>query len=127
MALTDAAKAGGTYASRLVESDYARESLSDALDSLRAAQKRAAGKKAAKIADDKKLYNQVRDAAGSLRDASRAVVKGKEPPKRSTGKRLVLLVLIAGVAAIAMNEGLRAQVLALVGRAQPDSGESGAQ
>jgi hypothetical protein len=127
MAVTDAVKAGGTYASRLVESDYARDSLTDALDSLRAARKRASGKKPARIADDKKLYAQVRDAAGSLRDASRAVVKGKEPPKRSWGKRIVLVAVVGGGLAVAMSDDLRKQAMGLVGAARPDSAESGGE
>jgi hypothetical protein len=121
MAVTDAVKAGGTYASRLVESEYARESLADAVDNLRAARKRAAGKKAAKIADDKKLYSQVRAAAGSLRDASRAVVKGKEPPKRPWGKRLAFLAVVGGGLAVALSDDLRRQAMGLVGGASSDT------
>jgi hypothetical protein len=127
MAVTDAVKAGGTYASRLVESDYARDNLTDAFDSLRAARKRASGKKPGKVADDKKFYAQVRDAAGSLRDASRAVVKGKEPPKRSWPKRLVVLALLGGGIAIALNEDLRNQATALVGGEQSGPADSGGE
>jgi hypothetical protein len=88
MAVTDAVKTGGAYASRLVESDYARESLSDAVE--------------------------------SLREARRAVVKGKEPPKRSWGKRIVLIAVLGGGLALAVSDDLRRQAMELVGAGQSD-------
>jgi hypothetical protein len=69
----------------------------------------------------------VRSAAGSLRDASRAVVKGKEPPKRSTGKRLALLLVVGGGLAVALSDDLRKQAMGLLGSARSDSGGSGGE
>jgi hypothetical protein len=115
MPVMDTVRAGGTYAGRLIENDYARENLTDAVENLRAARKRASRKKAAKLADDKRLYEQVRTAAGSLRDATRAIVRDETPPKRSWTKRFLVVGLAGGVVAIVANADLRQRAVALVG------------
>jgi hypothetical protein len=92
------------YVSRLVESDYAQDNLRDAVDNLRAAYERASKQKAAKAADDKKLYAQVRQAVASLKAAALAIFKGQEKPKRKWPKRLALLALIAAGAAAASQK-----------------------
>ena len=110
---TDRAAMAGIYAQRLIENEYVQENLAEAADRLRAAYKRAS-KRRVEPTRDKKLRNQIRDAALSLREATNALQSGRRKPKKRRGRRLVLvLILGAGAAAaiVASNEELRRKVL----------------
>jgi hypothetical protein len=104
------------YVQRLVEDAELRENIGEAYESLRKAYGRLSnGKAPAKaLLDDKKLQKELRSAAVSLRDAGEALREGpKRRKKRRWGRRLLILVVGAGVA-LALSEGLRQKVLDLL-------------
>jgi hypothetical protein len=100
------------YVQRIVEDEDLRQNIADAYESARKAWARMSnGKSPTKqIFDDKKLQKEIKNAAGSIKDASVAL---REAPKRkrgSFGKLLLVGVVGAGVA-LAVSEGLRKKVL----------------
>ena len=102
-----------TYAERLAANDYLHENLLDAVENLRRAYGRASKRKAA-AAEDEKFYRQLREAARSISEARAALLTGREKPKRSK-KRVVLVVITGlcagGAVALAANDDLREKVL----------------
>ena len=103
------------YVQRLIEDADLRDNITTALDSGRSAYNRLLSSKAPHKAvfDDKKLQSDVGTAAQAVRDVAGALgdaPKRSKPKKRRTGRRLLLL-LIAGVGALAASEGLRTKVL----------------
>jgi hypothetical protein len=101
------------YLRRIVEDEDLRANIADAYESARKAWARMNnGKSPTKqIFDDKKLQKEIRNAAGSIKDASVAL---REAPKRKRrgGFGKILLVGIAGAGvALAVSEGLRKKVL----------------
>ena len=111
MSASDTASRAAPYLQGLVENEYVQENLSEAFSSLRAAYGRVSGRRAVDAADDKKLRRQVREAAGSLREAAVALKTGRKKPKKKRG-RMLLLVAGGAVATLALNEGLRQRALA---------------
>ncbi len=104
------------YLQRLVQDEELRGTLLAAYGAARSAYGRMSnGKPAAQaIFDDRKLQRELKEAANALRKASSAL---REPPKRRRRGgigRSLLLLLVAGVAAIALSEGLRSKVLDLL-------------
>ena len=118
-----AAKAGGgavaagkavkdnEYVQRLIEDEDLRENLREAFDSSRKAYTRIAnGKGPEAVIDDKKTQKELKEAASSLKDAAESLRKGKK--KRKSGAASLLMILVVGgIAAIALSEGLRKKVL----------------
>ena len=100
------------YIRRLAEDEDLRANIADAYDSARKAWARLNNGKSptTQIFDDKKFQKEVKNAAGSIKDASVAL---REAPKRKRGSfGKVLLVGIAGAGvALAVSEGLRKKVL----------------
>ena len=90
-------------AQRLIEDDEIQKQLRIAGDRIRQAWGRASGRPASKAAQDKKLYEKVREAAVSLIAAGRRLFKKPEPPKR-TGRKLVTAAAIAGGAAYVVQK-----------------------
>ena len=115
-----AAKAGAAavaaknspYVQRLIEDEDLRESIVEAYESARAAYARLNnGKSPTKqIFDDKKLQKELQNAASNLRDASVGLREAPKKQRGGLGRKLVLLV-VAGGAALALSEGLRKKVL----------------
>jgi hypothetical protein len=100
------------YVKRIVEDEDLRENIADAYDAARKAWARLSnGKSPTKqIFDDKKLQKEIKNAAGSIKDAS--VALREAPKKKRGGLGKVLLVGIAGAGvALAVSEGLRKKVL----------------
>jgi hypothetical protein len=97
------------YVQRLVEDEELRQNLRSAFVSAKKAYGRINGKGPAKAFDDKKVQRELKDAAGSLKDAADSLRGGK---KRKGRKRRLLLVGIVGAGlALAFSEGLRKKAL----------------
>ncbi len=101
------------YVKRVIEDEDLRQNIADAYESARKAYARLSnGKSPTKqIFDDKKLQKEIKNAAGSIKDASVAL---REAPKRKRGGGIgkLLLVGVAGAGvALAVSEGLRKKVL----------------
>ena len=113
MAGADKAARVGPIAERLLENQYAQENLREAVENLRRAYQRAS-KRRVKPAEDKKLHQQVREAALSLTEAAKALKSGRQKPKKRRGRRLLILLGLGAagvVAALAASEDLRNKVL----------------
>jgi hypothetical protein len=101
------------YLQRLMQDDELRGSLLAAYGAARNAYGRMANGKPATQAlfEDRKLQRELKEAANALREASSAL---RKPPKRrrrgGIGGGLALFA-VAGLLAIALNEGLRSKVL----------------
>jgi hypothetical protein len=118
------AKAGATaygaaqsrYVQRLIEDEELRENIRQALDSARSAYARLSnGRSPTKVVfDDKRFQRDVRSAATSARDAGVGLREGPQRKRKGGIGKLLLLVIVGGVAAIALSEGLRKRVLDLL-------------
>ena len=96
------AKKAAPYLRRTLEDERVHRHLSDAAGALNKAYRRAARQPGAKAIEDKKLYDHVRGALGSLRAALGIVSEPEpEPPKRLKRKAFTVAVLVgtAGFAA----------------------------
>lgn len=105
------------YLKRLVEDDELRESLLAAYGAARSAYGRVSnGKPLTKaLLEDRKLKRELAEAAGALREASIALSEGPRKRRRKGGLGRVLLVLLVGaVLAVALSEDLRSKVLDLL-------------
>src|SRR5919199_3339255 len=99
------------YVQRVVEDEELRDNLRTAFESAKKAYARMSnGKGPAKaILDDKKTQRELKEAANSLKDAADAL-RGTKAKKKSKG-RLIMLLLVGGILAIALSEDLRKKVL----------------
>jgi hypothetical protein len=106
---------GSPYVQRLIQDEDLRENLKTAFDSARVAFDRLNnGKAPAKvILDDKKFQKELHNASEALRDAAQALRDGPKKHKKRRGRKLVLLLVGAGLA-LALSEGLRNKVLDLL-------------
>jgi hypothetical protein len=96
------AKKAAPYVRRTLEDERVHRHLSDAAAALSKAYRRAARQPGAKAVEDKKLYDYVRGALGSMRAALGIVSEPEpEPPKRLKRKVMTVAVLLgtAGFAA----------------------------
>ena len=109
---TGKAVASNEYVTRLVEDEELRDNLRTAYESAKKAYSRMSnGKGPAKaLFDDKKTQRELKEAASSLRDAADALRGAKAKKKRRRGG-LVTLLLVGGIAALVLSEGLRKKVL----------------
>ena len=100
------------YVQRLANDEELRENLQTAFESARKAYERMSnGKGPAKaLFDDKKTQRELKEAASSLKDAADALRGSKAKKKRRRGG-LFTLLLVGGIAALVLNEGLRKKVL----------------
>ena len=100
------------YVNQLIEDDELRDNLRTAFESARKAYGRINGKGPVKaLTEDKKVQKELREAAGSLRDAADTLRNANKRKKRGgAGRKLVLLLVGAGLA-LALSEGLRKKVL----------------
>jgi hypothetical protein len=118
-----AAAAGGAamavknspYVQRLATDEELRQNLVEAYESARSAVGRLQNGKAPhkQVFDDKKLQKDIREAAESFRDASVAL---HEAPKRKKDKKggfgkLLFLLIVGAVVAVAVSEDLRKKLL----------------
>ena len=100
------------YVQRLAQDEELRDNLRTAFESARKAYERMAnGRGPAKaLLDDKKTQRELKEAAGSLREAADALRGTKAKKKRKRG-RLLTLLLVGGIAALVLSEDLRKKVL----------------
>jgi hypothetical protein len=105
------------YIQRLIEDAELRDNVRTAVDSGKSAMNRLTSAKAPQkaIMDDKKLQSELRSAAEAVRDAAMALndaPKHSKPKKkkRRLGRKLLIVVLAAGLA-LALSESLRSKVL----------------
>jgi hypothetical protein len=102
------------YLQRLIEDQDLRASLLAAYGAARNAYGRMSNgtppHKA--LLEDRKLQGELKSAASALKDASTSL---REPPRRGRRKggigRMLLVLGVGGLLAIAVNEGLRSKVL----------------
>ena len=104
------------YLQRLVEDEELRATLMTAYGAARNAYGRMSNGKPATRAlfEDRKLQRELREAASALRDASSALREPEKRRRRGGIGRTLLLLVVAGLLAIALSEGLRSKVLDLL-------------
>jgi hypothetical protein len=107
---------GNQYVQRFVQDAELRANVRDALENARSAYARLNnGKSATKVVmEDKKFQKDVKNAAGSFKDAGTALRDGPKRKRRGGLGKLVLLALIGGGLAIALSEDVRNKVLDLL-------------
>ncbi len=108
-----AAETARPYVQRLIEDEELRDNLREAYEAGRNAYSRASGaKRPVDMLDDKKLQKELRNASESMRAASEAL---RHPEKRSRGGlglgKVVLLLIVGAILALALSEDLRKAVL----------------
>jgi hypothetical protein len=106
------------YVQRVLQDEELRDNVRQALESARDAFDRLTnGKPPHKaLLEDKKLQKDLQTAAVNLREAGEALREGPKKKKRGLGRKLLILVVGAGVA-LAVSEPLRNKVLdALFGK-----------
>jgi hypothetical protein len=99
------------YVQRFVEDPELRENVRSAFESARKAYRRMQNGKgpARALVEDKKLQKELRRTADSLQQASEQL-RGKRR-KRHTGRKLLMLAILGGIAALILSEGARKAVL----------------
>ncbi len=107
-----AAARNSPYVQRVIEDEDLRDNMRDALDSARVAYDRLTNAKAPHkaILEDKKLQQNLQDAAVALRDAGQSLKDGPQKKRGGFGAKLLVLVVGAGLT-VALSEGLRNKVL----------------
>jgi adenylosuccinate synthase len=99
------------YVNQLIEDAELRDNLRTAFESARKAYGRINGKGPVKaLTEDKKVQKELREAASSLRDAAETLRGSTKKRKRRGGRKLLLVVVGAGLA-LALSEGLRKKLL----------------
>ena len=104
------------YLQRLIEDEELRSTLLSAYGSARSAYGRMTNGKPATEAlfEDRKLQRELKDAATALRDASSSLRESPKPRRKGGLGRSLLLLAVAGLLAVALNEALRSKVLDLL-------------
>ncbi|HEX4467149.1 MAG TPA: hypothetical protein VH025_08165 [Solirubrobacteraceae bacterium] len=102
------------YVQRLIDDEDLRANLLSAYDAARNAYGRVSdnGKPPHQaLMEDKKLQDELKNAARSLREVSGALREEAAAPRRRRRGRGLMLLSVAAVLAVAVNEGLRSKVL----------------
>ena len=99
------------YVQRFVEDPELRENVRSAFESARKAYKRMQNGKgpARALVEDKKLQKNLRQTADSLQQATEQL-RGKKR-RRHRGRKLLMLMILGGIAALILSEGARKAVL----------------
>ena len=107
---------GNPYVQRFIQDEELRGNVVDALENARSAYGRLNnGKSASKVVmEDKRFQKDVKNAAGSFKEAGTALRDGPRRKRRGSFGKLVLLALIGGGLAIALSEDVRNRVLDLL-------------
>ena len=104
MAKADRAKQALPYLRALADDEYVQVQIRTVLDGLASASRRIARKRG-KAAEDKKLYDNLRQAATAVRNAARALQRRKPKPKRHGRKLIALAVMAGGIAVLISQRG----------------------
>ena len=98
------------YVQRFIEDPELRENVRSAFESARKAYKRMQNGKgpARALVEDKKLQKELRRTADSLQQATEQL-RGKR--RRHRGRKLLMLAVLGGIAALILSEGARKAVL----------------
>ena len=98
------------YVQRFIEDPELRENVRSAFESARKAYKRMQNGKgpARALVEDRKLQKNLRQTADSLKQAGDQL-RGKR--RRHRGRKLVMLAILGGIAALILSEGARKAVL----------------
>jgi hypothetical protein len=101
------------YLQRLMKDEELRDNLRTAFESARKAYTRVSNGKAPTRAlmEDKKVQKQLRQAAGSLREAADSLRGARRKRKKRRRGTLLLMALVGAGVAFGLNEGLRKKVL----------------
>ncbi|HYV15068.1 MAG TPA: hypothetical protein VE972_03535 [Conexibacter sp.] len=113
-----AAATTSPWVQRLVQDEELRDNFRVAFESAKDAYERLSdGKSPREIVEDKHIQADIKQAADALKDAGSALKEGpRQRKQRHPGRKLMLLLLAAGLA-LALSEDLRAKVLdALFGK-----------
>ena len=107
---------GNPYVQRFIQDEELRANVLDALENARSAYARLNnGKSAPKVVmEDKKFHKDLRNAAGSFKDAQSALREGPKRKRRGGLGKLFVLAIIGGGLAIALSEDVRNKVLDLL-------------
>jgi ferric-dicitrate binding protein FerR (iron transport regulator) len=111
MAKTRQAKAALPYLRRLADDEYVHEQLRHAFNGVSGVSRRIARKRG-RAAEDKQLYANLRQAAISARNASRALRRKPEPKRR--GRKFIAVAALAGGIAVLVSQ--RAKVKSVFSR-----------
>jgi len=120
MVNTERAKQALPYLRGLADDAYVQAQIRNALDGFASASRRIARKRG-KAAEDKKLYDNLRQAATSVRNASHALQRRKAEPKRR-GRRIIAAVAVGGGVAVLISQ--RERIKSALG--DDDAGDTGA-
>lgn len=114
MALSERAAAIAPYAEQLIYNSDVQASARDAAQAARAAYRRARGRDAQEVIQDKKFRRQVDKAASAISGLWGEV---QEPqPKRRWGRWVLVLLLLSGLVAVIANQSSRDRLQGLVSR-----------
>jgi hypothetical protein len=97
------------YVQRFIEDEELRENVRSAYVSAKKAYGRINGKGPVKALDDKKVQRELKEAAGSLKDAADSLRGGKRKKRRKG--RLLLIAFVGAGLALALSEDLRKKAL----------------
>lgn len=99
------------YVQRIIEDDDLRDNVRVAFEAARQAYERVSrGKAPAKVLEDKKFHKELQTAAEALKKAGESLREAPKKKRKRKGRKLLLLVLAAGLA-IALSEDLRNKIL----------------
>jgi hypothetical protein len=117
-AASAAAATTSPWVQRLVQDEELRDNFRVAFESAKDAYERLAdGKSPGELVGDKRLQDDLKQAAGALKEAGSALKDGPKKRKRRRPGRALLLLVVAGALALALSEDLRAKLLdALFGK-----------
>ena len=109
----EAADVARPYVEKLIDDEDLRASLKEAYEAARGAYDRAAdGKAPAKaVLEDKRLHEELKTAAESLREATEAFREPEPEPSRHRLMKLFMLAVVGAILALALSEDLRKQLL----------------
>ncbi len=99
------------YVQRFIEDPELRDNVRSAYESARKAYKRMQNGKgpARALVEDKKLQKELHHTADSLKQAGEQL-RGKRR-RRHRGRKLLMLAILGGIAALVLSEGARKAVL----------------